>query len=396
MTHIDLGSTLVRARGADPTLLPDLLADLAASFEGTDPVVYLVDFGQTILQPLPDRSTHLEVADAEVIPGSMAGRAFIDQAVVTAERDDGVRVWAPLLEGSDRTGVIALTVPRAEDELLLACEQLGLLAGYLIAAHARATDVFDLYRRRRALSLPASIQWDLLPPLVLKTPIVSAAGLIEPAYEVGGDCFDYAANGPVFETAIMDAMGHGLGSTQLSGLAVGAYRHGRREARSLVDIHGQISEAIAAQYGSKSFVTGVLMRLDTMNGGITWTNAGHPLPLLIRGGRLIDELSCKPTPPWGLAGAEPEVGTMDLEPGDSVLLYTDGVIEARTPEGELFGLERLTDLLQRSTSDLSSPEETLRHLLRSVLDHQQAGLADDATVVLVRWDGPGVDPAQEA
>ena len=53
------------------------------------------------------------------------------------------------------------------------------------------------------------------------------AGIVEPAYDVGGDCFDYAANGPTFDLAIMDAMGHGLGSATVSGLAMGAYRNDR-------------------------------------------------------------------------------------------------------------------------------------------------------------------------
>ena len=62
------------------------------------------------------------------------------------------------------------------------------------------------------MSLAASMQWDLLPPLVMQAGSVSIAGLIEPAYDVGGDCFDYSLNGPVFDFAIMDAMGHGVSS----------------------------------------------------------------------------------------------------------------------------------------------------------------------------------------
>jgi serine phosphatase RsbU (regulator of sigma subunit) len=77
-----------------------------------------------------------------------------------------------------------------------------------------------------------------------------------------------------------------------------------------------------------------------------------------------------------------------LEPGDGVLLYTDGVTESRTPEGDLFGLDRLIDLTQANASDLIRPEELVRRLVGSVLDHQRADLRDDATVVLVRWNGP--------
>ena len=159
-------------------------------------VVYLVDFGQTLLAPLPDWSSHADLPESEPVGASMAGKAFIDQTMVVADRDDGVRVWVPVLEGSDRTGVLVLTVRAVDDAVLRDCEELGILAGYLIAAHARCTDLYNLYRRRQSLSLAASMQWDLLPPLVSPNQTAqSGSGLVEPAYDVGGDCYDYATNG---------------------------------------------------------------------------------------------------------------------------------------------------------------------------------------------------------
>jgi serine phosphatase RsbU (regulator of sigma subunit) len=390
MNRIDLGASLRRARESDPAAIPEILANAAADFGATDVVVYLVDFGQTVLEPLPDRAAHADLPATEAVAATMAGRAFIDQGVVTAERPGGFRVWVPILEGSDRTGVVALTLPAVDEALLEASEELGLLAGYLIAAHARCTDLYNLHRRRRRMSLAASMQWDLLPPLVLNTGTVAVAGLLEPAYDVGGDCFDYSANGPVFDFAIIDAMGHGLDSAIVAGLALGSYRHDRREARSLPVMHDALASTIREQYHGQTFATGLLCRLDTENGVLSWTNAGHPLPLLIRGGQVIGELQCKPTPPWGLLEGKPTVATESLEPGDSLLLYTDGVTEARTPDGTQFGLERLIDVAQNHASDLLRPEEVVRQLVRSVLEHQNDVLADDATIVLLRWDGPAI------
>ena len=361
--------------------------DAASEIGATDVILYLVDFGQTMLEPLPDRSPHAEVPAAETVMGSMAGRAFTSQQVVTAERDGGVRVWVPLVEGSDRTGVVALTLPAADDALVRACEELGLLAGYLIAAQARCTDVYNLYRRRHRMSLAASMQWDLLPPLVLKAGGVSVAGILEPAYDVGGDCFDYAANGSVFDFTIMDAMGHGVGSAVTSSLAMGCYRHDRREGRGLLAMHRNLMSTIEAHYRTASFATGLLGRVEVGSGALTLTNAGHPLPLLLRGGQVIGELTCKPTPPWGIAGGEPTVATEQLEPGDSLVLYTDGVVEARTPEGEEFGIDRLIDLIDRYSSDLLPPEAIVRQLVEQVRQHHSTDLTDDATVVLFRWDG---------
>ena len=368
--------------------MPEILVDLAAGIGAADLTVYLVDFGQTTLEPIPPRWSRDSSPPNEPVATSMAGRAFTEQVIVTAERDGGTRVWVPVAEGSDRTGVLALTVPSFTDDLAEACEELGLLAGYLIAAHARCTDLYSVHRRRRDMSLAASMQWDLLPPLVIKTESVAVAGIVEPAYDVGGDCFDYAANGPTFDLAIMDAMGHGLGSATVSGLAMGAYRNDRREARSLEAMHTTLAETITTQYRQTTFVSGQLARIDCRTGELTWTNAGHPRPLLVRHGQVVGQLWCKPTPPWGLADGTPTVATEALEPGDSVLLYTDGVTEARTPEGEQFGLDRLIDMTSRAASDLREPEEIVRTLVRGVLEHQAADLADDATLVIVRWSGP--------
>ena len=392
VARLDVRGAL-RAAQLVPESVPDVVVDLGGGLGATDVTLYLVDFAQTVLQPVPGRSIHPDVPEAEGVASSMAGRAFTDGTATTAERSDGTRVWVPVVEGSDRTGVLALTVPEADDAMLAMCEDLGLLTGYLLATQARTTDVYNLHRRRRSLSLAASMQWDLLPPLVLKTARLTVAGILEPAYEVGGDCFDYALNHHVLDVAIVDALGHGVSSSLIAALALGSYRHDRREGRSLDVIHTRLDQAIAANFPDFAFATGQAARLDVETGAMTWTNAGHPLPLLIRGGRVVAELTCRPTPPWGLGATfgptiEPTVASVELEPGDGVLFYTDGVIEAHATGAEPFGVDRLRDLVGRHASDQLEPEETLRHLVAAVLDYQDAQLADDATLLLVQWNGP--------
>ncbi|MGH3263440.1 MAG: PP2C family protein-serine/threonine phosphatase [Trebonia sp.] len=107
----------------------------------------------------------------------------------------------------------------------------------------------------------------------------------------------------------------------------------------------------------------------------------------MRGRKVVAELETEPALPFGLADDTPEVHRQNLEPGDAVLLYTDGVIEARTPEGEFFGFDRLTDLLEREAASGEPADEMLRRLVRAVLEHQAADLRDDATLLLVRWKG---------
>ena len=390
MTSLDLGRALRGAFGADPASVPDVITQVAAGFGATDVVVYLVDFAQQTLGPLPSRTTHADLPESEDVTTTMAGRAFMGPGPAVADRDGVQRVWVPIIEGSDRSGVLALTVPEATEQVIAACEELGWFAGYLIATHARSTDLYNLYRRRRSLSVAASMQWDLLPPLVLKTSRMSVAGLLEPAYEVGGDCFDYALNDTVFDLAMFDPVGHGTRSALAAAMCVGLYRHDRRESSSLEHMHANLDRAITEEFDAISS-TGQLVRVDLRDGVMTWTNAGHPLPMLVRGGRVIAELQCPPTPPWGmgsLGGTPLQVATERLEPGDSVLFYTDGVIEAHLPGAEQFGKERLADLIGQHAANDLEPEEILRLVVRAVLEHQADALADDATIVLFQWNGP--------
>lgn len=120
-----------------------------------------------------------------------------------------------------------------------------------------------------------------------------------------------------------------------------------------------------------------------------WVNAGHPDPLLIRGGRLVKTLAADPVLPLGLGGLmgtdrEITAGSETLEPGDLLVLYSDGVVEARSPEGEFFGVDRMVDTLIRNLAAGLPAPETLRRVIRALLDHQQEQLSDDASLLMVQ------------
>jgi serine phosphatase RsbU (regulator of sigma subunit) len=358
-----------------------VLAAACAPVPAWDPVVYLADFGHRALFPLADGVAGQEIA------GTLAGRAFATGQPVTSQLGGSVRVWVPVVEQTTRTGVLTVTVPQASADIVAQVELLGVFAGLVVAAAARVSDVLGLRRRDQAMSLPAVMQWDLLPPLSARTAGALIAGVLEPAYDIAGDAFDYAVNGGELHFAIIDGMGHGLGSTLLTGLAVGAYRHARRGGAPVDGVHAAVDAALAGHYRDYSFATGIIARLATGSGRLEWSCAGHPRPLLLRGRKVVAELSCDATLPFGLGDGTPRTCVEELEPDDAVLLYTDGVIEARTPDGELFGLDRLVDLLEREAASGQPPDELLRRLVRSVLDHQAGGLRDDATLLLVQWTG---------
>ncbi len=170
-------------------------------------------------------------------------------------------------------------------------------------------------------------------------------------------------------------------------VAINSLRNARREGLGLEAAYELTGRAITAQFGPSIFVTGQIASLALDSGELTWLNAGHPLPLLVRDGSFVGELTCQPSVPMGLGGAVAEVRTTPLQPGDRVLFYTDGVTETKTSDGEQFGVARLADLLVRATLDEVSPVETIRRLSSAIMEHKHDQLSDDATLLLVEFHG---------
>ena len=105
----------------------------------------------------------------------------------------------------------------------------------------------------------------------------------------------------------------------------------------------------------------------------------------VRDGRLLVPGPCKPHPPLGLQLRKPDVCETQLRAGDRVILYTDGIVEARSPTGEFFGEERLADFVHRASAAGDPAPETVRRLMRHVLAHQADHLQDDASIIVLEW-----------
>ena len=130
---------------------------------------------------------------------------------------------------------------------------------------------------------------------------------------------------------------------------------------------------------------GAVSRLNLDTGLLRWVNAGHPDPLIVRDGALLHPGMCRPNPPIGLQNTKAAVCETQLHPGDRVVLYTDGIVEARSPEGEYFGEERLAHFIYQATAEGDTAPETLRRLMRRVLAHQADQLQDDASIIVLEW-----------
>ncbi|HEY6745199.1 MAG TPA: PP2C family protein-serine/threonine phosphatase [Mycobacteriales bacterium] len=384
-----LGELVRRTRGTGPSQLAPLVAELGATAGMADAVIYLTDYGQTRLMPLPYSGMPARLPLG--VDGTLAGHAYRTGSPHNGEGAEGTRrLWLPLSEGSERLGVLELTVAAADVETIRpGAEDFADLVAALLVTRWAYGDVFELVRRARPMELPAEIQWRLLPPTTIKAEGVSLSGLLEPWNEVGGDAFDYALNDGRLYVALFDAMGHGLNATLLSTLAVGAYRNARRGLSDLRSMYETIDIAIAEQFRDGQFVTGLLLDLDVATGLLNWVSAGHLPPLLVRRDRQVKLPPARPATPLGLrfTDGHAPVHTLQLEPGDQLVLYTDGVVEARRL-GQFFSEERLADFVVRASASGHAGPEVLRRLIQSVLAHQDGQLQDDATLLLLDWAGP--------
>jgi hypothetical protein len=398
-----LADLLAQAHLMAPGALTAVLAERARPLGVRGVRIYLADLQQRHLHLLPGGGAHSPVVLS--IDSTLAGRAFqtvtIHRTSAEAEGGDLVQLWVPLVDGTERLGVLELVVEDASEAMLGRYRTLASLAGLLIASKSVYSDTYARVRRTREVALQAEMVWGFMAPATFATEQVIVSAVLEPAYEVGGDAYDHSLLGEHLQVSIFDAAGHDLAAGLIASVAMASSRTTRRSGGGLTDIAVRADHAIASQFGDSRFATALLCDLNIATGELTWIPCGHPPPLLIRHNKVIKELFRPPWPPLGIADTQsatasvngdlsPPVYTEQLEPRDRIMLYTDGVVEGRAA-GSQFGLERLADfVIRHSASGIPAPE-TLRRLNHAILDHQHGHLSDDATAVLIEWmpDDPG-------
>lgn len=368
------------------------MLDEALRAVGIRAEVLLVDMSQRTLTPVGAHPS-----PAQSVQGSLAGRAFQHGEHVRGTDATGGRVlWMPMLDGTERAGVIRLVLGDDvvdDADLRRHCWAVSGLMGHVVMSKMVYSDHLRRLRAPQPLSVASEMLWQLVPPRTFATERVVLSALLEPYDRVAGDAYDYAVDDGVVHLGVFDGVGHDLEAGFTTALAVSVIRNARRRGENdLSTLADEADRHIAARGGTRRFVTAVLARLDTATGVLDYLVAGHPAPLLLRDGHMVRPLQAPPLLPLGVSTTPSRTRATareQLEPGDRLLFYSDGIVEARDAEGTYFGERRLVDLTERNEQAGLTAPETLRRLAAAVLDHQAGKLQDDATLLMLDWSSEG-------
>ncbi|MFJ9999246.1 PP2C family protein-serine/threonine phosphatase [Streptomyces werraensis] len=198
---------------------------------------------------------------------------------------------------------------------------------------------------------------------------------------IGGDLYALVPTPHGVRMIVGDVRGKGLPAVGTAALVLGVFREAAYDEPELLDVVGRIERSLARNLGGDDFVTAVVAGCPEP-GRLETVNCGHAPPLLIRGTEVTAVEPVHPAPPLGLRALSedtPRLQVVSFDDGDQLLLYTDGVTEARDAGRAFYPL---ADGLTRSLHD--GPDRTLAALHQDLLDHVGGRLHDDAALLLLR------------
>lgn len=327
-------------------------------------------------QMLVDESIRSSLTCPLVVDGRTVGFLFFDSTQPGAYNDAHVDFFLQI------AGVVSVAIHR------------GRMFSQL-SEHARTIEQQNLRlaeeneRSRREMALARKVQMALIPTSLPQSDRLRMSVLYEPADQIGGDALSVIPlDCGCVAVYMADAMGHGVSAALLMSVVTAAFRmaitqgDGGHEC-SPAEVLRQVNEAVVGLF-EMNYVTAFCCVLDAAHGRMVYSVAGHPPGLVRRRAGHVEELSERGGIPLGI---EDEVDyhdvQADLGPGDLLLLYTDGVVEAVGDDGEQFGLSRLKGLLARG--DLEATDTVTQTLHEQLMGHCQCRrLDDDVTVLAVQ------------
>ena len=206
--------------------------------------------------------------------------------------------------------------------------------------------------------------------------------------KVGGDLYDVTKTPFGIRLIIGDVRGKGLGAVEVAADVLGMYREVTHEVHTLGELARRLDAGLARRWGEhEEFVTALLAEIDPDAGRLSIYSCGHPPPILISGDSVQVLEVPAPAPPLGLLTLGDSSGaarTLPFKPNDQLLLYTDGVTEARDGHREFYPLDKRLALLGSGAHSNGEGAGLLDLLRDDLLRYAGAPLNDDAALVLVR------------
>ncbi|MEU3205370.1 PP2C family protein-serine/threonine phosphatase [Streptomyces cyaneofuscatus] len=200
---------------------------------------------------------------------------------------------------------------------------------------------------------------------------------------IGGDLYEVVASPYGVRVIVGDVQGKGLAAVETAASVLGVFREAAHDEPDLTALAARLERTMARETDAEKFVTAVLAEIHPEQGAADFLNCGHPPPMIVRADGSVDF----PSPPayalplgLGVHGGEPpRTYRSEFAPGDHLLLYTDGVTEARDAEGTFYPLRERAGLLRTPEA-----EEGLEALREDVVHHASGPLHDDAAMLLLR------------
>ncbi|GIF41746.1 hypothetical protein Axi01nite_60570 [Actinoplanes xinjiangensis] len=323
-----------------------------------------------------------DVALVMPFDGGPQEQALRAQRVLVEQIGDRFVVRAPVTQRGEAIGLLEMALPALpNDAAVQRVSRAAHTLAFVVIANRRHTDLFEWGQRTTPFNLAAEIQRRLLPSsFTCEADSFTLSAWLEPAASIGGDTFDYSVARDLLHLSITDAVGHGVDSALTATLCVSGLRNARRRGADLLEQALAANQAILDNPQSDSlFATGLLGRLDLTTGILDILNAGHPAPLLVRAG-VVQPVALPANRPFGVLPHRPfRLARLALEPGDRLVLLTDGMLERGAAALDLPA--RLPDLVRLH------PREVVRVLGDLVLDVAGPTLPDDACLLVLDWHG---------
>ncbi len=304
-----------------------------------------------------------------------------------------LQIWQIVLTGL--VGVIAIVflayAYEASGQTLVFCILLVLsmvtvclfLRENMITLVCRASE--KIYLQRHIDDI-AALQQSLLPDHLPEIPGVKFAVSYEPSESAGGDYYGFREldDGRI-GMMIADVSGHGPSAAVVMAMlrtALSAFRLINRPVESIVS---DLNRLLNSNLKDGTFVTAIFIAFDTKSGKVQLANAGHCHPLIQRNDGTIERLVLNGGPPLGVLPDIPVfISEISMHQGDSLILYTDGLIEAFNPDGEQFGIEGIEQAVSKSVNGV---EETLNMIKVAVNQHRyDRASIDDQTVLIMHYE----------